>query len=365
MSLSIGIVGLPNVGKSTLFNALLKEQLADAANFPFCTIEPNTGIVTVPDERLIKISDMVKPQKLIPATVEFVDIAGLVKGAAQGEGLGNKFLANIRECDAIVHVLRNFEDSEVTHVEGDVNMVRDMEIIESELILADLASLEKRLEKFKKEKNGAPNDKEILGKEVLYTKLKEGFESGVQARNIEITTDEKPWAKELFLLTIKPVIYVVNIAESDAGNFETQEKEARDVLKSEDVIALSAQVESEVLGLADSEQQEYLESLGLTDPGLDRLIRLGYKTLGLMSYFTAGEKEVRAWTVRIGSTAPVAAGEIHTDFEKNFIRAEVISYDDYIELGGESGAKEKGKMRVEGKEYIVQDADVVYFRIGG
>ena len=361
MSLNLGIVGLPNVGKSTLFNALLSVQQAESANYPFCTIEPNVGKVSVPDERLEKIVAIAKPQKTIPAQIEFVDIAGLVKGASKGEGLGNQFLANIRETDAIIYVLRCFEDADITHVEGTIDPLRDAEIIETELVLADLESLEKRIEGLQRKIRGG--DKEAMTSEKLAKEILEIISAGDPARNYEAKDDEeKRLIKHLQLLTSKPCMYVLNVKEDEAQTGNDLTKAVMAKVGEENCVVICAQVEAELAGLEDDEKLEYLDSLGLSESGLNKLIKKGYALLDLITYFTAGEKEVRAWQVRQNSTAPQAAGVIHTDFEKGFIRAETIAYADYIDLGGEAAAKDAGKLRLEGKEYIVADGDIMHFR---
>ncbi len=362
MGFKCGIVGLPNVGKSTLFNALTQTAAAQAANYPFCTIEPNVGEVAVPDARQEKLAEIAGSKEVIPTRITFVDIAGLVRGASKGEGLGNQFLANIREVDAIAHVLRCFEDDDITHVEGGVDPVRDAEIIETELMLADLESLEKRLDRL--EKKAKTGDKEAKYLASLMRKATDLLENGKPARLADIPPEqEKDW-KALNLLTSKPVLYVCNVDEESAaaGNVFSEKVRAMAEEQGAGAIVISAAIEEELAQLPDEERAEFLESLGLREAGLDRLIKAGYDLLDLITYFTCGPKETRAWTVRRGTKAPQAAGVIHTDFEKGFIRAEVIAYEDYIACGGETGAKEAGKMRLEGKDYVVQDGDVMHFR---
>jgi len=362
MGFKCGIVGLPNVGKSTLFNALTKTAAAQAANYPFCTIEPNVGDVAVPEPRLAKLAEIAGAAEVIPARMQFVDIAGLVKGASQGEGLGNQFLANIREVDAVVYVLRCFDDDDITHVSGAINPIADFEIVETELMLADLESLEKRRANLEKKAKG--QDKEAKATLILVDKALEVLREGKPARTVDIPDDElKAW-KGLQLLTSKPVMFVANVDEAAAadGNAYSKTVETRAAEENAVAVVISAKIESELAQLEDEEQAEYLETLGLSEPGLNRLIRAGYDLLHLQTYFTAGPKEARAWTVPVGATAPQAAGVIHTDFEAGFIRAETISYDDYVALNGEQGAKEAGKMRLEGKDYVVQEGDVMHFR---
>jgi len=363
MTLHAGIVGLPNVGKSTLFNAITKAG-AEAANYPFCTIDPNIGIVQVPDSRLQSLADMVHPDRIVPATVEFVDIAGLVKGASKGEGLGNKFLAHIREVDAIVHVVRCFEDNNVVHVEGNVDPKRDIEIIQLELILADLESVERRLERTAKLlKSG---DKKAPIEVQLLQRLKETFDQGREAKTLEFSEEEQEILKGIPLLTTKPVLYVTNVSEEEIGTVDQnpyiQEVRKLALAEGAEVVAICAKIEAEIAELEEEEKSLFLEDLGLTESGLDRLIRVAFQLLGLMTFFTAGPMEVKAWTIRQQTKAPKAAGTIHTDFERGFIRAEVVSYHDFVANGGLSGARDKGQVRLEGKEYIMADGDIVHFR---
>ncbi len=364
MALQCGIVGLPNVGKSTLFNCLSNAK-AQSANFPFCTIEPNVGVITVPDERLNRLVEMCNPRSVVPATVEIVDIAGLVKGASKGEGLGNKFLANIRETDAILHVLRCFDDDNITHVDGTVDPVRDKEIIDFELQLKDLETVETRLAKTIKQAQTGGDKTAKLQAEVLQA-YKAALESGRPARSVKFETkDEQRFAHDLFLLTNKPVMYVCNVDDASAVSGNKYVEAVREAIKDEDaqLLIVAAQTESEISELDTyEERQEFLQEIGLEESGVARLIRAAYALLNLQTYFTAGEDEVRAWTFMRGSKAPQCAGIIHTDFEKGFIRAEVIKYDDYVTLGGETQVKEAGKMGVEGKEYVVQDGDIMHFR---
>ena len=359
MSLKCGIVGLPNVGKSTLFNALTAAGI-EAENFPFCTIEPNQGIVFVPDERLQKISGIVKPQDTIPATTEFVDIAGLVKGASKGEGLGNKFLSHIRETQAIIHVVRCFEDSGISHVEETINPVSDVEIVETELLLADLETVFKAKEKI--ERVAKSGEKEAANQLEVLTKLEEEMNRGVQARDSSIVGENHSFLKDLQLITIKPCLYVANVAEEDKNNPYLSQLEDYAKSKQDKVLALCNQIEAELAELDETERASLLQDMGMERPGLDKLIQASYELLNLQTFFTAGPKEARAWTIKKGTPAPQAAGTIHTDFEKGFIRAETISYNDFIEYQGESGAKAAGRLRSEGSDYIVQDGDVILFR---
>ncbi len=364
MSLQCGIVGLPNVGKSTLFNCLSNAK-AQSANFPFCTIDPNVGVITVPDERLNILADLYNPQRLIPTTVEIVDIAGLVKGASKGEGLGNKFLANIRETDAILHVLRCFDDDNITHVDGSVDPVRDKEIIDTELQLKDLETIESRIQKVQKQAQTGGDKQAKLAYQVL-SKFKEALDEGRNARSVSFDTkDEQQIARELFLLTAKPVMYVCNVDEASALSGNKYVEAVREAVKNEDaeILVVAAKIESEIAELETyEERQMFLEEIGLKESGVSRLIKAAYHLLNLQTYFTAGSDEVRAWTFLRGSKAPQCAGIIHTDFEKGFIRAEVIKYNDFVSLGSEQAVKEAGKMSVEGKEYVVQDGDIMHFR---
>lgn len=360
MGFTCGIVGLPNVGKSTLFNALTKAGI-DAENFPFCTIEPNTGVVPVPDPRLQAISDIVLPQKTIASTMEFVDIAGLVAGASKGEGLGNKFLAHIRETQAIAHVVRCFEDDNIVHVAGGISPVDDVEVINTELALADLDTMERAKERLRRVANSG--DKDAKTRLLLVDKVIDGIDAGKPVRALDLTSDEQAMLRDYHLITAKPVMYIANVSE-DGFEDNPHLDRLREIAEAEAsiVVPICNKIEAEISELEDDERSEFLEALGIEEPGLNRVIRAGYSLLGLQSYFTAGEKEVRAWTIRNGALAPQAAAVIHTDFEKGFIRAEVIGYDDFIANGGEQGAKDAGKWRLEGKDYLVRDGDVVHFR---
>ncbi len=362
MGFKCGIVGLPNVGKSTLFNALTQTAAAEAANYPFCTIEPNVGEVGVPDDRLQKLATISKSQQIIPTRLTFVDIAGLVRGASKGEGLGNQFLSHIREVDAIAYVLRCFEDDDITHVEGRIDPLADAETVETELMLADLESCERRT--LSLEKRAKSGDKEAKAQLAVIDKALELLRAGKPARHAVLTDEERRAFEMLQLLTAKPVLYVCNVDEGSAadGNAHSQKVAEAAAEQGAQSVVISAKIESELAGLEDDEREAFLSDLGLKEPGLNRLIRAGYRLLNLVTYFTVGPKEARAWTITVGTKAPQAAGVIHTDFEKGFIRAETIGYDDYISLGGETGAKEAGKMRLEGKEYVVKDGDVMHFR---
>lgn len=361
MGFNCGIVGLPNVGKSTIFNALTSAK-AESANYPFCTIDPNVGIVQVPDPRMHRLAEYVNPERILPTTMEIVDIAGLVKGASQGEGLGNQFLGHIRGVDAIIHVVRCFDDENVVHVNGSIDPLRDIEIIQTELALADLDSVEKKLARIEKlAKNGDPKLKEEAA---LAFRIKESLEKRLSARGIAETDEERLVLRDMNLLTDKPVLYVANVAEEDLTGSHPFVAQVREVAEREGarVVVICGSIEAEIAELAEEEKSVFLAEMGLEESGLDRLIRSGYELLGLNTYFTAGKKEVRAWTISAGTKAPQAAAVIHTDFEKGFIRAEVIAYEDYLSAAGEAGAKEKGLMRLEGKEYVVQDGDVMHFR---
>lgn len=360
MGIKCGIVGLPNVGKSTLFNALTKAGIA-AANFPFCTIDPNVGVVPVPDPRLNQLAQIVKPQKLVPTAVEFVDIAGLVAGASKGEGLGNKFLAHIREVDAIAHVVRCFEHPDIIHVAGKIDPISDIDTIDTELALADLEAVEKALNKA--ERAAKANDKEALAKKPVLQKLAAGLNEGKSARSLGLDDDEKTLVRDLFLLTLKPLMYIANVKEDGfTNNPHLDMVRARAQAEGAEVVPVCAAIEEELSQLDDADRDAFLKDMGLDEPGLNRVIRAAYKLLGLQTYFTAGEKEVRAWTVKRGATAPQAAGVIHTDFERGFIRAETVAYDDFIKYRGENGAKDAGRLRLEGKDYIVKEGDVLHFR---
>ncbi len=360
MGFKCGIVGLPNVGKSTLFNALTQAGI-EAANYPFCTIEPNVGVVTVPDIRLTQLAEIVKPERVVPTVMEFVDIAGLVKGAAQGEGLGNKFLANIRETDAIAHVVRCFEHPDVVHVSGRVDPIHDIEVINTELALADLEAVERAL--LKAQKNSKSGQKDAILELALLEKIQTHLNAGLPVRTLDLSPEDNLVVQRFCFITAKPVLYIANVADDGYTNnplLDAVETFAK--AENAKVVALSAATESEIAELDEDDRALFMEDLGLTEPGLHRVIRAGYALLGLQTYFTAGVKEVRAWTVRQGASAPEAAGVIHTDFQKGFIRAEVTAFDDFIQYRGEQGAKEAGKLRLEGKDYIVKDGDVMHFR---
>ena len=361
MALQCGIVGLPNVGKSTLFNCLSSAK-AESANYPFCTIEPNVGMITVPDERLNKISDLVNPQKIIPTTVEIVDIAGLVKGASKGEGLGNQFLGNIRNTDAILHVVRCFDDDNITHVDGSIDPVRDKEIIDTELQLKDLESIEAKILKVKK--LAETGNKEAKSIYEVVSQIKSTLEQGKSARSIDLDSNQLKLIKDLNLLTLKPVLYVCNVDDASVVNGNKHTETFIKSVKNENaqIMFVSAEIESDMIDMEEEDKMMFLEDMGLQESGVNRIIKSAYQLLNYQTYFTAGEKEVRAWTITQGNTAPQAAGVIHTDFEKGFIRAEVIAYEDYIEFGSEAKCREAGKLRVEGKDYIVKDGDIMHFR---
>ena len=363
MGFKCGIVGLPNVGKSTIFNAITASEKAAAENYPFCTIEPNVGMVTLPDPRLDRLVELAKPARVVPATTQFVDIAGLVEGASKGEGLGNKFLSHIRDVDAVAHIVRCFEDGDVIHVDGKVDPEHDIRVIETELVLRDLETVENALGKNEKLARGGA-DKEAKLKVAFLTRAREVLDTGKWARTIEVNENEEVWLKELCLLTNKPVLYVANVGEDDlpGGNQHSEVVKRIAAEEGAGCVVISGKIEAEIAQLPEAERREFLDTLGLEESGLDQLIRAGYELLGLATYFTAGPKEVRAWTIEQGDTAPVAAGKIHTDFQRGFICAETIAFEDYDKFDGEHGAKEHGRMRTEGKQYVVRDGDVMLFR---
>ena len=359
--MKLGIVGLPNVGKSTLFNAITSTKNAEAANYPFCTIEPNVGVVEVPDPRLKALAEIVKPERVVPAAVEFVDIAGLVAGASKGEGLGNQFLANIRECDAIAHIVRCFNDDNIVHVSGRVNPIDDINVINTELALADLQTVEKALNRYSKQARSG-GDKEALKLVLVLEKIQPALNEGKSVRSVDLTAEELATIRQLFLLTAKPVMYVANVEDHGfEGNPLLDAVREFAATENAPVVAVCAKTEADIADLDEEDKAMFLEDMGMHEPGLDRVIRAGYDLLGLQTYFTAGVKEVRAWTIHKGDTAPQAAGVIHTDFERGFIRAQTIAYEDFIAFKGEKGAQEAGKMRAEGKDYVVKDGDVMNF----